>query len=209
MEVTGEFETHLTVRAEDGEALSRLRREAARRGMKFSHITLAEGSTPSQPMLTYHSSGTLREYLESARKLAGELLAAGMEPLRIKIETCPDNPAAPKSNAAAELLPPAWHFEHHVKLCLSNCGERERAAQIATRHHAHLSHNALRHLTDGTEERFLTQRHYGTGRPRAKAALNAMRTELLEAGLTILEVEAEYVVCDTNAGLDAGWLNQP
>ena len=65
----------------------------------------------------------------------------------------------------------------------------------------------LRHLTDGTEERFLTQRHYGTGRPRAEAALNAMRTELLEAGLTILEVEAEYVVCDTNAGLDAGWLD--
>ncbi|HEU5471234.1 MAG TPA: hypothetical protein VFV67_11320 [Actinophytocola sp.] len=56
--LSGDFEVHLT--GSEWE-VAELAAFAARRGVKFSHIELDRGATPSQPMLTVPGAGTLAE----------------------------------------------------------------------------------------------------------------------------------------------------
>ena len=71
----GEFETHVTVRAGDPARLDALRAWADDRGMKFHHIVLDRGLTPSQPMVTRRGRGDLTGQLAAAEDLMAGLAA--------------------------------------------------------------------------------------------------------------------------------------
>ena len=82
-DLTGEFEIHLTVDGRDAEALDGFAQE---HGVGFVHIVLDRGDHSSQPMLTLTSSGPLARQHELADRWAGRLRAAGLPPVRTKIE---------------------------------------------------------------------------------------------------------------------------
>jgi hypothetical protein len=90
-----EFETHLTVRADDPVTVESAREWAAARDLKFHHIVLDGGSTPSQPMLTLRNRGQLQTCRAAAEELAAELSAAGFMVSRVKIEAEANGPLAP------------------------------------------------------------------------------------------------------------------
>jgi hypothetical protein len=206
VDAVGSFETHFTLRiAEAGEVID----WAQKQGMKLTHIVLLGGEHPSQPMITRHSSGLLQNSYGEAPRIAEQIRSLGAEIRRIKIEMDADNPAAPASAGDAMLCPPTCYFEHHIKLLLPAGQEHASLTNIANRHRARLSRNVLRHRQDRFEERFLTQRLYRQGRDAAAAALHNLQMELEEQSFTILEIEAEYVVFDSNVDLDAGWLSHP
>jgi hypothetical protein len=127
----GEFEAHVTVRCDGGDAqVGRLERWAAARGWKCAHIVLARGRVPSQPMVTLGGCGPYEEQVRICRAAADDLRAAGFVPVRVKIEVPPWDPAVPRSDEEAR----AWalrcgpgtaadgtaprYFEHHVKVLL-------------------------------------------------------------------------------------------
>ena len=58
------YEAHITVDSADALAAQAL---AAAHGLRFVHIELAAGSTPSQPMLTFVELLSLERALERAR----------------------------------------------------------------------------------------------------------------------------------------------
>ncbi|RBP47527.1 hypothetical protein DES53_101324 [Roseimicrobium gellanilyticum] len=206
MDAIGSFETHFTLKVADaGEVID----WAQRQGMKLTHIVLLGGEHPSQPMITRHSSGRLQVSRAEAQRIATQLQSMGAEVLRIKIEMDADNPAAPADASDAMLCPPICYFEHHIKLLLAAGEEHTLLTEIANRHGARVSRNALRHREDSFEERFLTQRLYRQGRNAASAALERLQFELKNESFTILETEAEYVIFDSNVDLDAGWLSSP
>src|SRR5690606_10672501 len=118
LEFAGDFETHLTLDAATPERVERAALWAAEHGLKFTHIELDAGETPSQPMVTYHGHGTLTGELAVARNRADRLAAAGLPVLRTKIEAAPADHGVPADRAAAEALPEWCYFEHHVKLLL-------------------------------------------------------------------------------------------
>ena len=60
MDFDGHFETHVTARADGPAGVEALRAWAARRGLKFHHIVLDRGRTPSQPMVTRQGPGRSR-----------------------------------------------------------------------------------------------------------------------------------------------------
>lgn len=100
----GRFEAHITVRcADDPASVARLVRWSAARGWKFTHIVLARGRTPSQPMLTLRGRGPYEEQLRFCRRASEELHGAGFPPVRVKIEVAPWDPVVPRSDAEARL----------------------------------------------------------------------------------------------------------
>ena len=215
MEFEGEFETHITVRVEGPSEVDALRAWAADRHLKFHHIVLDRGVTPSQPMVSRRGVGSLSGELTEAANLRRRLAADGFTVSRVKIEAAPDNRDVPDSDPEAVDRHPGRYFEHHVKLALDPETDIPSLANLAQEHAAHLSRNALRVRADGRSERFVTQHGGGAakqiavGRPAALEQLAALRwtSALEEGGYPIQSIEKEYVVHDSDPGVDAGWLD--
>jgi hypothetical protein len=164
------YEIHLTVSADASD--DRLRSWAAGRGVKYTRIVLDRGEYSSQPMLSWLSDGTPATAEADARRTASELRSSGFPVTRLKVE------AAASGSAGSQ---PGLYFEHHVKLLLPAGTDLDLVRVIAARHGAHLSRNARRVRDDGVEERFVTQRCYGLGRPEAAAELAGLLDALAAA----------------------------
>ncbi|MEV0127901.1 hypothetical protein AB0H83_05465 [Dactylosporangium sp. NPDC050688] len=207
-EIAGTFEIHLTV---DGPGAPDLAGFAGRHGVRFVHIVLDQGRHPSQPMLTVPARGTLDEARALARRWGDRLAARGTPATRVKIEAAPWCDGVPQDDAGAAAEPPGRYFEHHVKLLLpaDPAAALRAAADVAAAHGARLSRNARRRDGEGRQERFLTARCHGVGLATATVRLDAFVAALRTAGLEVTEVEQEYVVDDSNLGLDHGWLDGP
>lgn len=198
---SGDFEIHLTG---SGRRVEKLAAFAALRGVKFSHIELKRGASPSQPMLTVKGSGTLADMRELSARWRADMEAAYLTVLRVKIEAAPWNEGVPTTDeeARADL-----YFEHHVKVLQeANAADLARLLNAVDGHQAHVSRNARRERQDGREERFVTQRCHGVGRATARTRLDALLEALRDAGIEVLEVEEEYVVHDDALSLDRGWI---
>ncbi|MDG6101848.1 nucleotidyl transferase AbiEii/AbiGii toxin family protein [Dactylosporangium aurantiacum] len=206
-EIAGTFEIHLTAGGSGAQDLADL---AARHGVRFVHIVLDQGRHPSQPMLTVPARGTLDEVRALARQWRERLVARGTPVTRVKIEAAPWCAGVPQDDAAAAAEPPGRYFEHHVKLLLpaaAPVAAMRVAADAGAAYGARLSRNARRRDGEGRQERFLTARCHGVGLATATARLDAFVATLRGAGLEVVEVEQEYVVDDSNLGLDRGWLD--
>ena len=79
-------------------------------------------------------------------------------------------------------------------------------AELAERHKAHLSRNALSAQSDGYHERFVTQRCLAVGRDEARQQLQVLLDTIRLQRHPILKIEEEFVVYDSNLALDAGWI---
>ncbi len=169
---------------------------AAALGVRCTHIQLARGRHPDQPMLTWRGAGPSAEARLSA--VCAELDRRGVAVVRRKIELDVRDVAPDRMPAAGQ------YFEQHIKLLLPD--DFDRAALLARVEPlgGHLSRNARRRRSDGRHERFVTQRGYGRPWSGVRSAFDAGRRAL--ADQTILSVERELVVYDSRAELDAGWL---
>ena len=203
----GEFETHVTVRCDE----VWLRRFegwiAGVEGAKLTHIVLGRGRMRSQPMLTVTGSGSSAGQRAVASSLVRRLVADGFEPVRVKIEASPWAAGVPGDDAAAVRLGPGFYFEHHVKLVLDPDFEWEALADLVIPHGAHVSWNARRVLGAGRQERFVTQRCHGVGLPRAGERLAQLCAVLRGTGYEIVSIEREFVVFDSDASVDDGWID--
>lgn len=205
---TGAFETHLTLAALPDSGAGELTLFAAGLGVKFAHIVLDRGRTPSQPMLTVPGQGTRAAQVSAAESLSRDLADAGFRVVRVKVEAAPWNEDVPQNDAAAARLGGTMYFEHHVKVVLdSHPGDGPLPALVGP-FGARLSRNARRHRTDGRAEWFATQRCYRVGLLTAGSRLDSLVRALTEAGQRPVEVEREFVVYDSAPSVDAGWLEQ-
>lgn len=197
----GEFELHLTGSEWQ---VDELREFAGRHGLKFTHIELARGDVPSQPMLTIGAKGTIDEVRAVADGWRAKMFEAELHLVRVKIEAAPWNEGVPQNDDDAD---PGLYFEHHVKLRLQGSWRDYYMGlyKAMDSHDAHVSRNARRISEDGTEERFVTQRCFGVGRSTAKQRLDALLEDL--NAFEVLEVEEEYVVEDDALHIDNGWIH--
>ncbi|GAA1392388.1 hypothetical protein GCM10009639_23930 [Kitasatospora putterlickiae] len=210
-DLRGDFEVHLTVRPGAAEALAAW---AADHGLKFTHILLARGTAPSQPMLTLRADGPLEEVAATTARTAERLAGAGFAVLRTKIEATPWAHGVPASDGDAAAHGPARYFEHHVKLLVpgpapaASLAALADLADLAVRHGAHLSHNPRRVREDGHREWFVTQRCRRVGLTTAGHRLDALLGDLTADGHQVVSVEREFVAVDSDETLDAGWLTE-
>ncbi|MEV0430555.1 nucleotidyl transferase AbiEii/AbiGii toxin family protein [Micromonospora sp. NPDC050495] len=208
LEVSGDFEIHITAHASQAEKLSTF---ATQHGVKFVHIVLDRGAYVSQPMLTLTGRGTLADQHAAVQRWRRELREAGIYPCRSKIEAAPWCAGVPKSDEHAAVEPGGRYFEHHVKLLLPSTALADLMAltDLVAPHGARLSRNARRELADGAQERFVNQRCHGVGLATARQRLDELVETLRAAGHEPMTVEQEYVVFDSDLRHDQGWLDSP
>ncbi|MFE6283617.1 hypothetical protein [Streptomyces sp. NPDC057877] len=193
------YETHVTVRCAHADEAERLRRWAASAGLKLTHIVLARGRMPDQPMLTLSGSASYAAGSARAREVTARLRADGFLPVRVKIESTPWAPEVPR-----EPCDDGRYFEHHVKLLLPADADLDALAALVVPHGAHVSWNARRVRGDGWHERFVTQRCRGVDAKGAGRRLERLLADLSERRL--LGFEREFVLHDSDVSVDDGWL---
>ncbi|WP_042426385.1 hypothetical protein [Streptacidiphilus anmyonensis] len=208
---SGPFEAHLTVGCDDTAELARLDVWAARAGLRATHIVLARGRTPSQPMLTLRGRGAFDEQLAESRRVSDALARDGFHVRRVKLEVSPWADGVPTADdeQACRLASAGLYFEHHIALRLERGSDLGALAVLVTPHQAHLSWNARKVGVDGVERRFVTQRCHGVGRETAGARLEILLASLRRAGHRWEDVEREFVVHDSDAAVDDGWIDPP
>lgn len=200
------FELHLTVRAEDDAALARFRAFCAERGVGCTVLELARGQARLQPMTSTHHKACLEDVRGHAGVLSHALEAAGFPVLRMKIESHPESPGVPTTDAEARLQPDSRYFEHHVKVLLPAQEGLERLVSTCVTHGGHVSSTPRRVRPDGAHAHFVTTRHRGVGFSSALERRQGVVQALTAADFQVLSAESEYVMVDTNSGLDRGWL---
>jgi hypothetical protein len=201
-EFAGEFETHITVNLQDLAEIPRLQQWGATRNLKFLHILLEGGSHISQPMLTRRGYGNLTSELQMAKNLEIDLNRANFSVSRIKIEAAPWNQDIPQSDRSASTQAHRY-FEHHIKLSLESTTDILPLKELTHQHSAHISRNALKIRADGYRERFVTQRCIGVGQIEAQNRLRILVESIESLGYVPIDIEAEFVVYDSNLALDA------
>lgn len=202
--VSHPFELHFTFSC-DAPDLQQL---AERHLGKLTLIELSQGAFPEQPMLTLYRTGTLAQTIDSCSTLALQFSEGGFEVRRIKMEVALSDALAPATSEEAKTRPRSCYFENHIKLLLAPEDDLALITRLGAHHHAHLSRNARRTRGDGFQERFLTQRFFDCGSEFSYGELDRLVTDLKRQNIPVLEVEAEYVVYDSNFQIDHGWISQ-
>ncbi|MFJ4467164.1 hypothetical protein ACIP2X_06510 [Streptomyces sp. NPDC089424] len=197
------YESHVTIRCADRDEQARLDRWAAVGGLKLTHIVLARGRMREQPMLTLSGSSSYAEQAARVQDVVARLRGDGFEPVRVKTESTPCAPEVPARLVEGD----ERYFEHHVKLLLDADTDLATLAARVVPHGAHLSWNARRVRAGARHERFVTQRCRGVTTDGAGLALDRLLTEL--GGLTVLDVEREFVLHDSDLSVDDGWIEEP
>ncbi|MEU9899710.1 hypothetical protein AB0H67_40235 [Streptomyces phaeochromogenes] len=200
----------MTVRCDSAAESERLRCWAAGAGLKLTHIVLARGRMPSQPMVTLTGSPSYAAESARAREVAAHLRADGFVPVRVKIESSPWAPEVPREPCGTG--GDERYFEHHVKLLLDADTDLDALAARVVPHGAHLSWSARRvpdSEVDGTgrrHERFVTQRCRGVDAEGAGRLLELLLAELY--GFEVADVEREFVLHDSDLSVDDGWIEE-
>lgn len=207
MEFTGELETHLTVSLRKEKSLEEFRDWGASRGLKCLHIVLEQGEVCSQPMLTRRTTGKLTDEIAAAENLKKLLIADGFPVSRIKIEVAPWNEDVPQTTADIKDQSNQRYFESHIRIVCGEKADNTELIEAVATHSAHLSRNAFRRREDESEERFVTQRSPKVGYAESRNRLNSLLREIRALNYTVIDVEEEYVVYDSNLEIDAGWIN--
>jgi hypothetical protein len=126
--------------------------------------------------------------------------------LRIKIEAALWNEDVPQSASEIIVPSPERYFESHIRILFDSKRDNAELIETIRKHSAHLSCNALRRDKDGFEERFITRRVWSGGYSESREQLNALLREMRALNYTVIDVEEEYVVYDSNLEIDAGWI---
>lgn len=205
METKNHYETHITLATVDDSVLKRVQDWAETHNLKWTHIVLDGGESPSQPMVTFWGTGTSKDQLERSARFVNELEQLGAEVVRVKTEAAIENDDVPAAEAENDSSPQRY-FEHHIKLLLAEGADLDQLRTLVEPHAARLSRNARRVRQDDHEERFVTQRLFGTIKQVAQQRLRDLLALLQRNEYEILEIEEEYVVFDSNLDLDKGWL---
>jgi hypothetical protein len=206
----GDFESHLTIRADKEAALEQFQAWCGARGFKCVRIVLARGRHVEQPMATWRRRNTTLPFMvQEAEQYAAEAARDDFTRVRLKIEAAPTNEEVPADDAEAAAHDARNYFEHHVKLLRPSDAPRQLLLEACEIYGAHLSRNAFRQPAPGKEERFVTLRSYGVGRACSDRRLRQLLAALAELGEHVIEHESEYCVFDSNLELDAGWLPSP
>lgn len=158
-------------------------------------------------MLTKRAEGTVSGAIGEATRLEKLLKAKGFRVVRTKIE-------AAAQIAREVLLQDSsldikhQYFESHIRLVIGDGSDLDRLVEAAQKHSAHLSRNVFRRNDDGRDERFITQRCQNCSYEKSRLQLNALFFEIRDLNITVVDIEEEYVVYDSNFALDSGWLQE-
>lgn len=213
------FEIHITVKIGGGETgifytndhMVLFRNICAQGGMKAIVIDLQSRtglSVMMDVMTSANHFGDNRSAYLAAQSQVAYLKEHGYEVVRVKIETVPWHPAAPK--ILAKDMPPHCYFEAHVPVSIEEGDKellRESMAIELGRGHLHLSNNTFKKNPDGTSVVMFTLRRDDCVARVFKSYVGNLVSTLERNGIgTVGKVHTEFAVYDTKVSHDAAWI---
>jgi len=204
----GVFECHITValRPEQPNQLILFNQICQQLGGKTLVIQLANGKTPTQPMISKNFNGNANLVLSQITVLHQEI-AKHFPIVRLKVETSPFNAGLPETTEEAARLPPSCYFEFHVKMQLEKGHDLDKLRTLLAPYHSYVSKNTLDEADNLWAYRFATQR-FRLGNQAAEAHLSALLAFLKTQHITVKKVNREFNIFDSNAELDTGWTDE-
>lgn len=197
----GVFETHVTVAASADQPA--FRAACGDIGVKCIAIDLPAGETPLQPMTGSFHRGSLIDAQREALAIGQELVKRGFDVVRTKIEQHGRLENAPQTDDEAKKAPTTSYFEFHAKLVLPANADIPAIHAALAAVGGHLSSNAQ---NPSSNERFVTLRAFGLGRPNAELRFQALLDAITKLGVPIRNKVREYTVFDSNPAIDRGWI---
>lgn len=206
LQMNGTFEAHITTAIESKTEQERFRQLCHALGVKCVVIELPQGDLRQQPMTASYHRGPIAQVVTDVVHLTQSIRQEHFPIARLKLEAVATNNGIPETEGELSAFPPTCYFEHHIKLLLDPGTDFGELDAICQKHQAHLSSNALKQQSNGTQERFLTLRHYHTGRIQSFDRLERLTEDLKSAGFQIAGKLREYSLFDSRVALDAGWI---
>ena len=138
-----------------------------------------------------------------AMDIKGQLLSAGLEVVRVKVETVPWHPAAPKFKGDA--MPKDCYFESHVAVRTS-AARKEELAQLADAHKAHMSKNVFKIIDKDNFIQMMTIRWYEGIYEEFDQGVDCFIEVLKSHGFELEKKIVEFSVYDTKVSHDSAWI---
>lgn len=196
--IKGIFEIHVTVKAGGAEESDFI--EACRaHGFEPVLIELPYGQNPKQYMTSSWVTGTEDDAKRRAEAVQKIMRSEGFQVLRTKIEAGASNYGVPLFKAPSNS---SQYFEFHLKVVVE-AKEEEKLQCVLKPHKAHLSRSSLKNETG---RKFVTLRLYGVGRKQSFAQLASLDRDVSQY-FTVISVEKEFCIFDSNERLDRGWID--
>lgn len=200
------YEVHVTVDAE-GISIEDFREACWKLKVKPIEIILKEGAEMKDLM----TSGTRdfdddKKAFDWAKEQEEFLNENGFKVLRVKIETQPEHPLAPKTRK--DEMPDGSYFETHIQMTLVRPEFMDILEEFIRRNKVHLSRNAFKQQKDGHMVYMLTYRStdcygkfYST---KSKFILDFM--EHFEDVAVLRPANVEFILFDSKQSHDDRWL---
>ncbi|KAJ3166549.1 hypothetical protein HK101_011923 [Irineochytrium annulatum] len=205
MTISGTFEFHLTVSLPTEAALIDLEQVSSELGLKLTVILLESGQHPHQVMAGRYIVTNCHNALSAVQPYIDAFQVRGHAVTRVKIESLASNAGLPQDRHAKALDHPTCYWEFHYKVELDP-GDMPALRKLAGAHGGlHLSRNVYKRVAPGVAHVFLTLREFEDGRVGALERQKAAADALEKGGYKVMKKEREFVVHDSNLGLDAGW----
>lgn len=196
----GYFEAHVTVKPCD---LAAFARACDALGTKCLHIVMPAGTAQAeQPMTASYFLGTLSQAREQAHRQASELVRAGFEVTRVKLEATGRAFGAPETDEAAQALPLDVYFEHHATIVVNGPAQLADVERQCRALGGYVSQNRRK----PAREAFVTVRSYRVGRATADARFERLVDALHALGVSLKNRAREYAVYDSAPFIDEGWM---
>ena len=163
-----------------------------------------EGSAVMKDVMTSSKHfGTNRSAYEEAMRIQRGLEEVNKRVTRVKIETVPWHPMAPRT--LSDSMPDCCHFESHIPVSIDEANI-PTLKDICTELGLHLSQNVFKRQQDGTVVIMTTYRSRSHTSETFGDKIEYIQNELTRAGFTIGKSVVEFCVYDTKNGHDTKWL---
>lgn len=198
------YEIHVTV--SDVHSVDAFRRSCHDLGVKPIVLDLQNQSgvvVMGDVMTSSKHFGDNRSAYEEAMRIRNGLMARGLNPIRVKIESVPWHPAAPKTDT--DTMPPGCYFESHLPI---NITEEAIPSLRECCHdlNLHVSRNVFKKNADGTVVVMTTYRKWDCGYETFAPEVAYIISVLEYNGFIVGKSIVEFSVYDTNNSHDALWL---
>lgn len=203
------FEIHITVSANEGEIneefIEHFKKACEELNVKPISLDLENnsGEKIKDVMTSSKFYGDNRTVYEEIERITLVLEHRKFKVVRKKVETVPWHPGAPTKTG--DIMPINCYFEAHIG-CVISIDDKERLANLAKTHKAHLSKNAFKNIENGKFVNMVTLRNYKCTSDYFENEVIHFRGELIREGFQLEKIITEFCIYDTKISHDYLWL---
>ncbi len=199
------FEIHITVEHGD---VDLFRETCSKLNIKPVLLDLQKNDkVVMKDMMTSSTMKNTFDFVEGEiKRISDGLEREGFKVVRVKVETTPWHPKAPKD--ASTKMPRDCYFESHIGILLKDDNDELRSSTIARQFECHMSQNVFKKHEDSKQSvKMMTFRKYDGTSDDFIADVKKITEALEKDNIAYEKVIHEFALYDTKVSHDNAWTN--